>query len=199
MANGLHFNLSILDQNDCNVFADPDRKDKLYKFAQHFLAGLLYHARAILVFCCPTANCYRLLPHVLGRGRINWGVGNRLAHIRVRLSAKGPYFKNRSPGAAANPYLIMASTLAAGLDGVSKELECPPEMEGPETAGELPRSLDEALEALVEDTVIVQSLGDEFVDLFVTIKRDIELQQLKTCVSETETFQLEHKMYCKLF
>lgn len=196
--NGLHYNFSLVNQDGVNVFSEPDSEDKLSNFARHFLGGLMSHARAVAALCCPTVNCYRRLHKPWAPGQITWSIDKRAALYRVKFSRSGPYIENRMPSAAANPYLVVAATLAAGLDGVSKKIEPPSEMK--QSATQLPGSLQEALLALEEDTTLAEALGTEFVDWFVTIKRSIECEELKDCApteTKPEALEKEREMYFK--
>ncbi len=84
-----------------------------------------------------------------------------LKNFMLFLFLQGTWIENRVPSAAANPYLVLAATVAAGIDGIRNKIE-PPAMDNKE-ASELPESLEEALKALETDTVFVQELGEHFV------------------------------------
>ena len=105
---------------------------------------------------------------------ITWGLESRNTMIRViaRGSGKSTYLENRSPGAAMNPFLGLAGTVAAGMDGIRNKLELSAEGPLENEYGKLPGSLEEALQALENDEVMVESLGPEFVDWFGRVKRD---------------------------
>lgn len=93
-----------------------------------------------------------------------------LPSYKVNQSSETAYFENRIGCSGANPYLVMAATVAAGIDGLVKKLVPPPE-KMQEGAG-LPRSLEEALQALEDDKVIHAALGEEFITWFGIMKRD---------------------------
>jgi len=110
--------------------------------------------------------------------RGSWGIDDRYSVFRVKnQTASSTYVENRLPGGSANPYLVLAGTLAAGIDGINKALPCPAQMDV--TVPLLPRTLAQALDALERDDVMVQALGEDFVNAFVTIKRNYELTALK--------------------
>ena len=93
--------------------------------------------------------------------------------IRVKNKGEnGTYFEQRTGCGSANSYLVLAATVAAGLDGLKKKIEPgAPELVDVSKALELPKSLGEALDALSEDNVLVEALGPAFVRWFCTMKR----------------------------
>lgn len=94
--------------------------------------------------------------------------------------------ENRIPSSAANPYLVMAATLAAGMDGIIRQLPCPEQRVDGAEAAPLVSSLSGALQALQDDDVIKDALGEEFVRWFVTSKTMIEIDQMKNSSFEDE-------------
>ncbi len=171
-------------EGDKNIFADDTdtRNLGLSKLAYHFMAGLLAHAPALTAICAPTVNSYKRL--VVGRSLsgatwapayITYGDNNRSSMVRV----PGGRLELRLADGSCNPYLATAAAIAAGLDGVEKQLD-PGEpwnvnlydfsnadlnTKGIRT---LPQSLTEAIDALASDDVIKDALGvlaDEFIDL----------------------------------
>jgi len=185
--NGMHIHLSIADGKNKNLFTDKsDRRHMgLSKLAYHFTAGLLKHAPALCAFAAPTVNSYKRL--VIGRSLsgatwapvfITYGANNRSAMIRI------PYgrLEYRLPDSGCNPYLVTAALIAAGLDGVDKELD-PGEpcnenlyrMGIDKISGRgieiLPQSLNEALRALEYDDLFRHTLGNEIVNEFIKEKR----------------------------
>jgi glutamine synthetase len=149
------------------------------------MAGLLDHARAAAAFSTPTLNGYRRYrPFSLAPDRAIWGRDNRGVMVRV-LGAPGDpatHLENRVGEPAANPYLYMASQIVCGLDGLKRKADPGPSADTPyETkAVPLPRSLDEALEALRDDKVLRAGFGDFFVDYYLKLKQ-----------AEIDRFQLE--------
>ncbi|MCA3131400.1 MAG: type III glutamate--ammonia ligase [Betaproteobacteria bacterium] len=184
---GAHFHLSMGDGKTKNLFHDP--KDKrglgLSKTGYHFLGGLLHHARALTAICAPTVNSYKRL--VVGRALsgatwapayIAYGDNNRTCMVRV------PYgrLEMRLPDGATNPYLATAAILAAGMDGVDKQMdpgepnntnlyEWTPEQLKKAKIGLLPQNLNEAIDALEADKVVRAGLGEALADEFIRLKR----------------------------
>ncbi|XP_067672698.1 lengsin-like [Haliotis asinina] len=172
---GMHFNHSLWSlSSGVNVFHDPDNPDGLSTLGRHWLAGLLKHAKALSAFFCPTINCYDRLHKPNLPGPIYWSTDKRSACIKVKSTKCETYIENRIPSGMSNPYITMAATIAAGLNGVLKKLECPAPDKKVLT-NDLPHTLSEAIGELQGDADIVNSLGKEFIDWFIcTMKMDIE-------------------------
>ncbi|MHA2425989.1 MAG: glutamine synthetase family protein [Candidatus Thorarchaeota archaeon] len=179
---GLHCHLQLW-KGEKNLFGD-ETTDGLSDTAKGFIAGLLEHAPAITAIANPSVNSYkRLVPHHEAPVYISWGMMNRTALIRVPLftTSSKAAIEFRSPDPMANPYLLFAALLAAGMDGVERGLVPPePRSEDIFTLTEeqrdafgitdLPPNLGKALKALRDDKVIVDALGSEIVDKFIEIK-----------------------------
>lgn len=200
--NGMHFHLSMSDHQGNNIFYDPNdpRGLGLSKMAYHFMAGMLHHAKALCAFAAPTVNSYKRLT---GGGSatgatwapvfITYGDNNRSAMIRIPHGR----LELRLPDTGANPYLVHAAIIAAGLDGVARQLDpgkgqsgnlyafTPQECrrEGIEL---LPQNLKEALDELERDEILRESMGPEIVDEFIKVKRQ-EWHEYHRHVSEWET------------
>jgi glutamine synthetase len=143
---------------------------------EHYLAGLLEHARGTAVFCTPTVNGFgRFRPNALAPQSVLWGRDNRGAMLRVvgECGDAATRIENRIGEPAANPYLYLASQIHAGLDGIERKLTAPPATDAPyaSSAAKLPTSLGEALDALREDTVLANAFGGAFVDYFTRVKQ----------------------------
>jgi glutamine synthetase len=120
---------------------------------RHWLGGLLAHARELAFLFAPTVNAYkRYLPGTFAPTGIAWSWDNRTAGLRVVGRGPGLRVECRIPGADANPYLVYAALVAAGLDGIERRLDPGPAFEGDvyRAAGlpQVPGSLGEALDAL---------------------------------------------------
>ncbi|XP_067672726.1 lengsin-like [Haliotis asinina] len=192
---GAHFNFSLLSKDTGeNAFYDQKASDKLSTTAKQWIAGILKHSRALTALTSPTINCYRRLHQPWAPGSIFWGIEDRDASLRVKNHGpSGTYLENRIPSGRSNPYIVMAATIAAGLDGVKNKLECPPSTNLKE--GEpLPFTLDEALKDLQADTDLVKALGEEFVSWFVTCK-ELDLKRFAEVADDKERMELEKKIY----
>jgi glutamine synthetase len=182
--NGLHCHLQLWD-GDKNLFGVDDTSE-LSETAKMFVAGLIEHAPAITALANPTINSYkRLVPHHEAPVYITWGMMNRTVLIRVPLFSSGDSaaIEFRSPDPMANPYLLFAAIIAAGMDGIKRELT-PPEPRSEDifhmTDEErddlgiliLPTALDEALDALEKDDVISGAIGPDIMRSYVSLKRE---------------------------
>ncbi|MFC7155873.1 type I glutamate--ammonia ligase [Halomarina halobia] len=196
---GMHTHLSLFTEGGENAFHDEDDEFNLSEVAKQFLAGVLEHAPAITAICNPTVNSYkRLVPGYEAPVYIAWSDVNRSALVR-KPDSRTPAASRielRSPDPACNPYLAIAVMLHAGLDGIERGLEAPApvreniyefdeakrEEYGIET---LPPNLGRAVDALEEDEVIREALGEHVTSKFVEAKR-AEFSEYKTQVSQWE-------------
>lgn len=190
LASGWHLHQSLVDaKSGDNRFA-PSPGEVLSTMGRHWVAGLLAHAPAACAFATPTVNGYkRYQPFALAPDRIQWGLDNKGAMLRVLAAPGDPAsrMENRIGEPAANPYLYMASQIVCGLDGVDRALEPPEPVSTPydAQAPALPATLGEALAALDEDPCLRAGFGDGFVDYFLHLKR-AEWQRYLATVSEWE-------------
>ena len=155
------------------------------------MAGILAHAGAMMPLAGPTANCHhRLKPQTFAPSNVSWGVEDRTALVRVKSTGdEDTHVEMRGGAAAGNPYLSAAGMLAAGLLGIEKKLALAPEFDGPgesdPDAPKLPGGLEEALAGLEADTDMRALLGEDFVQLFLTVKR-FELARFLAHVTDWE-------------
>ncbi|WP_148413698.1 type I glutamate--ammonia ligase [Haloferax sp. KTX1] len=195
---GMHTHISLFQDGE-NAFHDGDDEFDLSDTAKSFVAGILNHAPAITAVADPTVNSYkRLVPGYEAPVYIAWSDRNRSALIR-KPAARTPAasrIEARFPDPSCNPYLAFAALIHAGLDGVEKGLDCPDpvreniyefdeekrEEYGIET---LPKDLGGAVDALEEDEVIQDALGDHVFEKFVEAKRS-EFKDYLVDVSQWE-------------
>ena len=160
--------------------------------AQRMIAGIVAHAPALTALCNPTINAFkRLGPDTLAPYRANWGYDNRSAMLRIPPErGSGTRLEVRLADGAANPYLMTAAILAAGLDGIRRELDAPPAAVGysyeDETQEILPMTLGGALDALRADSALIELLGGPLVDVFEVMKRD-EIERYTEAVDDPGT------------
>jgi glutamine synthetase len=162
-----------------------------------FMGGLLAHAPALTAVGSPTVNSYkRLLPGSWAPANIYWGGGNRSGVIRIPGVGSRRRIEYRSPDNTAQPFLLMSALLAAGLDGIMRQIDPGPEFNadvGHMTAAEmterhvqfLPRTLADALDALEQDELVCAALGPEILKHFLAVKRG-ELETYNTLVHDWE-------------
>lgn len=198
---GLHLHIS-LDRDGSNCFDDPDATDGVGPLLSQFTAGVLAHAQALMAFLNPTVNAYRrILPDSLAPTHCNWGWDNRTTLIRIPPErGGGSRVEIRVGDGAANPHLVTAAVLFAGLDGIRNELEPPAPIDGdayaidPEIQGEpLPLSLGTALDALEADATLREAVGAEIVDTFLAIKR-FELDRYRQHTSDWDLAEYLHHL-----
>jgi glutamine synthetase len=186
-SSGWHLHESLLSRDGANVFASDD--DYLSATGRQFVAGLLEHAMSMTVFANPTVNGYkRFRPYSFAPDRVCWALENRGALMRVQGAPgdTGSHVENRMGEPAANPYLYMAANIAAGLDGIRRQLDPPPPVEADPYAAEapmLPTSLADAVGALEKDTFFRTAFGETFVDYLIQMKR-AELARYDAAVAE---------------
>lgn len=197
---GLHTNLSLFRQG-VNLFNDPSDPEGLSPVARQFIAGLLEHIRAISAIANPLVNSYkRLVPGFEAPCTISWSLHNRSPLIRIPANrGENTRIELRSPDPASNPYLLMAVCLAAGLDGIRRQLDPGPsqntnlyDLTPVEKADrglcELPASLNEALDALERDPLMHEVLGEHVMDCYLAAKRQ-EWQSYRQVVTAWELEQ----------
>ncbi|XP_046371078.2 glutamine synthetase-like [Haliotis rufescens] len=191
----IHLNVSLWNKNGESLFYDASAPDKLSVITRYWIAGMLRHSKALCALCRPTVNCYRAIYKPFCPSTIFWGIEHGEATIRVKNeSPSKTYIENRLPSGKSNPYLVVASTIAAGLDGVLNKLECPP-AGSVDNAETLPHSLEEALEELEKDDVLVSALGSELVTWFVKCKRVGEIDLFKDAKTDEEKVALEKECH----
>jgi glutamine synthetase len=188
---GLHLHLSLHDDRG-NRFFDPNAGGGLSQLARQFLAGVLEHAPALTALYCPTINSYkRLVPGTLVPMAANWGWDNRTTYVRVPSErGQATRLELRAADAAANPYLVIAASLLAGLDGIKRNLQppAPCEIDRPgetKTAATLPERIEDSLRALRDDAYLVRTLGKPFVDAFCAAKA-VEADRYRLHITEWE-------------
>ena len=194
---------SLFDHDGNNVFwGEADERYHLSDVAKHYMAGILAHAREISAITNPTVNSYKRI--TTGGDSVpqyaTWGLRNRASMVRIPVYKPGKQLSTRielrSPDPMANPYLVNAVTLAAGLDGIERKLELPPEATA-ETlkltdrqmveAGytPLPRSLKEALDVFEGSQFMKDALGEHIHSFFLKKKRD-EWHKFESTITEWE-------------
>ena len=184
--NGMHMHMSIGDGKKSLFYDKSDKTGHgLSKLAYHFMGGLLEHAPAITALACPTVNSYKRL--VVGQSLtgatwapayISYGNNNRSTMVRIPFGR----LELRLPDGGCNPYLTTAAVIAAGLDGVKRELhpgkgnpdnlyDYSPAQLKEKGIGILPQNLNLAIDALENDKVIIEALGEGLMGEFIAIKR----------------------------
>jgi glutamine synthetase len=200
--NGCHTHLSLWDATGTaaaarNLFADPAGELGLSALAYQFVGGLIEHAPGLCAITNPTVNSYRRLaapPTTSGAtwspGGISYTGNNRTHMVRIPDNQR---LELRLPDGAAHPYLLQAAILAAGLDGITRQLDPGPRCDNDNYANplaadqcrRLPADLGEALDAFAADTTLREGLGEEFCQAYEHLRRR-QWQRERGDISDTE-------------
>lgn len=195
--NGMHTNMSLYKDGK-NMFYDPDGEYHLSKTALYFLNGILTHARAITAIGNPTVNSYkRLIPGYEAPVYISWATKNRSPLVRVPdADPVTTRLEMRSADPTANPYLLLAACLTAGMQGIKeKQLPMKPVTSNVFEMSEakrnelgikpLPSTLHNAIKAFKADELIQSALGEHLTKSFIESK-NLEWSQYTQSVSDWE-------------
>lgn len=202
---GMHLHQSLFKDGK-NAFFDPGASGELSPVCMQFVAGLLAHAKAFTAVCNPLVNSYkRLVPGYEAPVHIAWSERNRSPLVRIPARrGNSTRVELRSPDPSCNPYLALAVTLAAGLDGIKRGLTPPPpvnrnvyQMTREERLAEgihsLPGTLREALRELELDDVVQDALGPHVYAAFM------EAKEIEWDIYRTQVHQWELDQYLSIF
>jgi glutamine synthetase len=187
--NGCHIHFSLWDESgQRNLFHDANDPAQLSSVGYHFIGGVLAHLPALVALTAPSVNSYRRLqPRFWSSAYTCYGPDNREAAVRIaspfwqrEMASINLELKPCDP--SCNPYLALGGLLAAGLDGITRQLHPgAPLLQDPATLSDderhqrgierLPQSLDEALDALQTDAVLTAALGTELAQEYLLVKR----------------------------
>ncbi len=202
---GLHINMSLC-KDGVNIFNDHNAPNGVSKEAYQFIAGLMKHMKGMTLVANPIVNSYkRLIPGYEAPVYVTWSEGNRSPLIRIP-STRGTNMRIelRSPDPAANPYLLLASCLAAGLDGIKNELPITESVEGNiyemskqelEERGieAIPSNLSKACHYFEDDAFMKQVLGEHVHAKYLDAKRK-EWNRFREQVTEWEIDEYLYKI-----
>ncbi len=188
---GFHLHISFVDSWGRNICYDSEDENGISQTMKWAIAGILSHAPAISALTNPTINSYRRFgPDTLAPWLIDWGFDNRSSMVRVPPErSNATRIEVRLGDASANPYLAIAGVLAGAYLGIQGEIAPGPPLVGygynEERSAKLPSSLAAALDALEEDSEMIEVLGKGFVDTFVAYKRD-EIARFNAHITDWE-------------
>jgi glutamine synthetase len=195
--NGMHAHFCLYKDNK-NIFMDENDEYRLSQTARYFIGGILEHARCIAAIANPTLNSYkRLIPNFEAPIYVAWAQYNRSSLIRIP-ARKEVDIEIRNPDPASNPYLLFASIIHSGLDGIKKKIEYEPIPKNIYRMSEtiknlgikkLPTNLNEALMELESDEIIKKALGKDAIELFIDYKK----KEWRQFIGETT--DLEYRLY----
>jgi glutamine synthetase len=188
VGNGMHIHLSLWDGRGRNLFDGGRGPEGMTRKAEAFTAGILRSMPALTAITAPSVASYqRLQPHRWSGPWACWGRENREAALRfvtgmVGSRAKAANLEVKAMDGSANPYLALGAILAAGIDGLERELSLPePVVEDPASLSasrrkalgirQLPSSLGEAIRELERSNVIRESMGDVLFEAFLATRR----------------------------
>lgn len=187
---GYHLHQSLLDGTGANALRDAADPDGLSALARHYVAGQLAHAPAMTALASPTVTAYkRYHEGTWAPVQVAWGIQNRTALVRALPEGDSTRVENRLGSSDANPYLLAAVMVAAGLDGIRRRLPAPePATDNLFKAIRFPRlpaSPPEALAALLADAELTEALGPVFTTTFADVLR-ADWQRYLSHVSDWE-------------
>ena len=181
--NGCHSHISAWDETEeVNKFSDDKNELGLSDIGLYFLGGIMRHATSLTAITNPTVNSYKRINAPSTSSGATWAPntatwsGNNRTHM-VRVPGPGR-FELRLPDGAANPYLLQAAIIAAGIDGVinkidpGKRLDIDMYKEGHkvENATQLPLNLLDALRVFDSNTILKESLGNDFSKAYISLR-----------------------------
>lgn len=187
--NGCHIHWSLWDvAGKTNLLYDPQGEYSLSKLGRHFIAGVLAHLPGLLALTTPSYNSFRRLqPHFWSSAYTVWGPDNREASVRVASGAWGSEATSinlelKASDSSNNPYLALGGLLAAGLDGVARQLDPgdaalidPGNWSDAERQARnvqrYPTTQAEVLDALEGDSVLMNALGPTLAASYIAVKR----------------------------
>ena len=167
----MHINISMLKDGK-NLFRSED--NSITKEADYFMGGILKHAKALCAISNPVVNSYkRLASGFEAPGVISWATKGEKALVKLNAGLDDTKVELRFPDSASNPYLLIATCIAAGLDGIENKYSAGNEYDSSVNKYEdLPDNIKEAVDKLNEDDVIKNVLGKEFTEVYSIIKRN---------------------------
>jgi glutamine synthetase len=209
VGNSSHVHWSLWDlAGQTNLLYDPDDPYRLSQVSYHFIGGVLAHLPGLLALTAPSFNSYRRLqPHFWSSAYTSWGPDNREASVRIAsgLWGREPVSVNLEwkPGdSSSNPYLALGGLIAAGLDGVARELDPgeatlidPDNYTDEERIARgirrYPTTQAEALDALEQDQVLMDALGSVLSTSYLAVKRS----EYAAFAVEDLDFEIKHHLH----
>ena len=194
---GMHISFSAFDNDGTNVFTDSSDELGLSKKAYSFTAGLLEHMEGISLVTNPLINSYkRLVPGYDAPVNMTWTASsaNRTSLIRIPYKrGNKTQIELRNPDATCNPYLALALCIAAGLDGIEKDMQPPKQLsmqhaddtEAKDQFKTLPQTLGQAINAFNRDSLIKEILGEDVCVKLLEAKEG-EWKRFRSCVTQWE-------------
>ncbi|XP_005153371.2 lengsin [Melopsittacus undulatus] len=172
-----------------NLFSAGYGVEELSDIGKNWLSGLLAHTAAISCLMAPTTSCRKPYSKYSKESKetvnAKWAYNDNSCAFNVKChGGKGTHIENKLSSAAANPYLVLAATIAAGLDGIKRELRYDNMLQEENHTSDLkhssvPLKLEDALVALKKDSCIKEALGETFIRYFVAMKHyELETEEM---------------------
>lgn len=200
---GMHVNMYLV-KNGKNIFSNPADELGLSGEGYSFLAGMFAHIKGMTALCNPLVNSYkRLAPGFEAPSDITWSSSQRTALASVQTKCgTGGRLELRSPDSSSNPYLVFALCLAAGLEGIEKNMQPPEELKenikkysrvDKVQAGidSLPQNLNEALTEFAQDPLVREVLGERFTNCYLQEKK----REWESYMEQVSEWELEQYLY----
>ena len=209
IGSGCHVHFSLWDkEGQHNLLYDPNDQRGLSEIGRQFIAGVLDHLPALIALTCPSYNSYRRLqPQTWSSAYTAWGFDNREAAVRVASPFWGREEQTynvelKSVDGSANPYIALGGLIAAGLDGIQRQLQpgqpCehdPAKLSEAERAENsirrLPTSMHEALDNLAQDTLLMRAMGDLMSRAYLAVRRSEE----RSFAEQNLDFEIRNHFY----
>jgi glutamine synthetase len=203
---GCHLNFSLW-RHDQNISGDPQQATGISTEAAAFISGVLEHLPALAALTIPSKNSYRRIrPHYWAGAFRAWGHQNREAAVRVcknKTGTEARRFELKTVDATSNPYIALGAFIAAGLDGLQRNLALPEETAvDPGLIAEnqrlakgidlLPQNLGQALDALRKDNLLREAMGEQLAGSYMAVRRN-EWENLKDLTLEEEVALLAER------
>jgi glutamine synthetase len=187
--NSCHIHLSVRGTDGAAVMADPARPNGFSPLMEHFLAGQLAHLRELTLLFAPNINSYKRYQHgSFAPTAVAWGLDNRTCALRVVGRGHALRLENRAPGGDVNPYLAVAAMIAAGIDGIERELALEDVFVGNAYDSDKPRlptTLAESAELFRASGFARRAFGDDVVEHYLNNAR-VELEAFAAVVTDWE-------------
>lgn len=203
--NGCHIHVSLWDrEKGTNLFHSDVDKEGLSPLGYDFLGGVLHSAEGLCAIVNPTVNSYRRINAPRTTSGATWSpntishTGNNRTHM-IRIPDAGRFELRLSDG-AANPYLMAAALLEAGLDGIDNHRDPGPPLDMNaylhphriESLRQLPDNLQDALRALESNAILTAGLGEEFTSAYLKLKR----AEWRDYANHVSAWELSHTLDC---
>lgn len=173
---GMHIQFSLI-KDGRNVFENKEDPGELSQEAYYFIGGLLAHSKEMALVTNPIVNSYkRLVPGYDAPTELTWTENNQNSLVRIPVTrGEGIRVELRSPDTSANPYVVLAVCLAAGLDGIRNKIT-PTKSSNYATQDQqtehLPSTMKEAIDYFESSNWVKEVLGEEFCRQYVAEKKN---------------------------